>query len=74
MKLIPTLALSDGSELPDLVLHCGSAAVPKYNNPDLIPGMYLTLFLAGVGGFDNSGQSLCAFIHEPGKVLSQFGR
>jgi len=27
--------VSDGSELPDLVLHCGSAAVPEYNNPDL---------------------------------------
>ena len=43
---------SDGSELPDLVLHRGSAAVPEYNNPDLIPGMYPTLFPVGAGGFD----------------------
>jgi len=43
---------SDGSELPDLVLHRGSAAVPEYNNPDLIPGMYPTLFPVGTGGFD----------------------
>jgi len=43
---------SDGSELPDLVLHRGSAAVPEYNNPDLIPGMYPTLFPVGIGGFD----------------------
>lgn len=44
--------VSDGSDLPDLVLHHGSTAVPKYNNPDLIPGMYPTLFPVGVGGFD----------------------
>ena len=43
---------SDGSEMPDLVLHRGSAAVPEYNNPDLIPGMYPTLFPMGIGGFD----------------------
>jgi len=43
---------SDGSKLPDLVLHRGSAAVPEYNNPDLIPGMHPTLFPMGVGGFD----------------------
>ena len=43
---------SDGSELPDLVLHRGSTAVPEYNNPDLIPGMYPTLFPVGTGGFD----------------------
>ena len=44
--------VSDGSELPDLVLHRGSVAVPEYNNPDLIPGMYPTLFPAGTGGFE----------------------
>jgi hypothetical protein len=44
--------ISDDSELPDLVLHRGSAAVPEYNNPDLIPGIYPTLFPAGTGGFD----------------------
>ena len=44
--------VSDGSGLPNLVLHRGSVAVPEYNNPDLIPGMYLTLFPVGVGGFD----------------------
>ena len=50
---------SDGSELPDLVLHRGSSAVPEYNNPDLIPGMYPTLFPMGVGGFDIPDQ-VCA--------------
>ena len=42
----------NGSDLPDLVLHRGSTAVPEYNNPDLIPGMYPTLFPAGIGGFE----------------------
>ena len=44
--------IPDGSELPDLVLHRGSMAVSEYNNPDLIPGMYPTLFPAGTGGFE----------------------
>jgi len=44
--------VSDGSDLPDLVLHRGSIAISEYNNPDLIPGMYPTLFPAGTGGFD----------------------
>jgi hypothetical protein len=26
--------------------------VPEYNNPDLIPGMYPTLFPTGTGGFE----------------------
>lgn len=37
--------------MPDLVLHRGSAAVPKYNNPDLVPGMCPTLFTTGASGF-----------------------
>ena len=44
--------VSDSSELPDLALHRSSAAVPEYNNPDLIPGMYPTLYPVGTGGFD----------------------
>ena len=48
--------IPDGSELPDLILHRGSAAVPEYNNSDLIPGMYPTLFPVGVGGFETTGR------------------
>ena len=44
--------VSDGSELPDLVLHRGSTAVSEYSNPNLVPGMYPTLFPAGTGGFE----------------------
>ena len=40
----------DGSELPDPILHPRSTAVMEYNNPDLLPGMYPTLFPAGTGG------------------------
>lgn len=47
-----TSAASDGPELPELVLHRGSAAVPEYNDPDLIPGMYPALFPVGTGSFD----------------------
>jgi len=42
----------ENSELPNLVLYHGSMAVPEYNNPNLIPGMYLTLFPMGTGGFE----------------------
>lgn len=35
---------SDDSELPDLMLHRGSAAVPECNNPDLFPGIHPMLF------------------------------
>ena len=41
------------SQAPDLILHRSSAAVPEYNNPDLMPGMFPTLFPLGLGGFDN---------------------
>ena len=36
---------------PDLVVHHSSQAVSEYNNPDLIPGMFPTLFPFGTGGF-----------------------
>ncbi|KAG2346971.1 hypothetical protein BDR05DRAFT_877204, partial [Suillus weaverae] len=38
---------------PDLVVHHGSQAINEYNNPDLIPGMYPTLFPSGIGGFED---------------------
>ena len=38
--------VSDSFELLDLVLHRGSVAVAEYNNPNLISGMYPTLFPA----------------------------
>jgi len=45
--------VSASSQLPDLILHRSSVAVPEYNNPDLMPGMFPTLFPLGLGGFDN---------------------
>ena len=42
---------------PDLAIYHGSAAVSEYNNPDLIPGMFPTLFPFGIGGFENKCRS-----------------
>ena len=41
------------STLPDLVLHHGFSAIPEYNNPKLIPGMFVTLYPYGIGGFED---------------------
>ena len=38
---------------PDLIIHRGSQAINEYNNPDLFPGMYPTLFPYGIGGFED---------------------
>jgi hypothetical protein len=45
--------VSHSVPVPDLVLHRSSRAVPEYNNPDLMPGMFPTLFPLGIGGFDD---------------------
>jgi hypothetical protein len=42
---------------PDLIVHRSSAAVPEYNNPNLMPGMFPTLFPLGLGGFDNPARA-----------------
>ena len=39
--------------VPDVVLHHSSYAVPEYSNPDLMPGMFPTLFPFGIGGFEH---------------------
>jgi hypothetical protein len=44
------------SQMPDLVIHRSSTAVPEYNNPDLVPGMFPTLFPLGLGGFDDAAR------------------
>ncbi|KAF8838829.1 hypothetical protein BDN67DRAFT_906681, partial [Paxillus ammoniavirescens] len=45
--------VSGSTNKPDLVIHRGSQAVGEYNNPDLFPGMYPTLFPFGLGGFED---------------------
>ena len=40
--------------VPDIVLHHSSHAVVEYNNPDLMPGMFPTLFPFGLGSFKQS--------------------
>jgi hypothetical protein len=44
---------SRSSSQPDLVVHRGWQAIDEYNNPDLLPGMYPTLFPCGIGGFED---------------------
>jgi hypothetical protein len=38
---------------PSLQMHRGQDAVSEYDNPDLIPGMFPTLFPFSIGGFDD---------------------
>ena len=38
---------------PDLVLHHSHPAIVEYNNPDLMPGMFPTLFSLGLAGFEH---------------------
>ncbi|KAF6750244.1 hypothetical protein DFP72DRAFT_818085, partial [Ephemerocybe angulata] len=47
---------SNNEELPDLVIHRGEDPIPEYNNPDLVPGMYPTLFCLGIGGFEDQSR------------------
>lgn len=42
---------------PGLTLKRGSLALPEYNNPDLFPGMYPTLFPYGIAGFETACRS-----------------
>lgn len=42
---------------PDLTLKRGSLALPEYNNPDLFPGMYPTLFPYGIAGFETHSRT-----------------
>ena len=49
-NLIPGLSKS---QMPDLVIHRSSTVALEYNNPDLIPGMFRTLFPLGLGGFND---------------------
>ena len=55
-NLVKDLHDVDNSNLPDLVLHHSLAAVPEYNNPDLMPGMFPTLFPLGIGGFEDKSR------------------
>ncbi|KAE8221964.1 hypothetical protein CF319_g4767 [Tilletia indica] len=55
------LASASGTERPDLVIRHGSTFVQDYNNPDLFPGMYPTLFPWGTGGFELQRRTALSF-------------
>jgi hypothetical protein len=42
---------------PSLIMRRSADAMCEYDNPDLIPGMFPTLFPFGIGGFDDKSQS-----------------
>lgn len=44
---------SDSKEAPDLIIPRGTKPISEYNNPDLFPGMFPTLFPYGIGGFED---------------------
>jgi len=48
-----SLLAETDTNIPDMVLHRGSAALSEYNNPNLFPGMFPLLFLYGFGGFED---------------------
>lgn len=41
---------------PDLIVYRGSLPISEYNNPDLIPGCFPTLFPLGIGGLEIKNQ------------------
>ena len=47
---------NENKNRPDLAIHHGAAAVSEYNNPDLMPGMFPTLFPFGIGGFEDKSR------------------
>lgn len=50
---------------PDIILHRGFDAIPEYKNPDLLPGMFPTLFPCGIGGFeDKQRETPLSFEHQ----------
>ncbi|KAE8218866.1 hypothetical protein CF326_g9075, partial [Tilletia indica] len=55
------LACATGGERPDLVIRYGSSFVQDYNNPDLFPGMFPTLFPWGTGGFESHRRTALSF-------------
>lgn len=51
-----TKQMNTGLDQPDLAIHHSATAVSEYNNPDLMPGMFPTLFPFGIGGFEDKSR------------------
>ncbi|KAE8224193.1 hypothetical protein CF319_g2875 [Tilletia indica] len=51
------LNIDNDAQTVDLSIHYGSRAVSEYNNPDLFPALYPTLFPFGIGGFETPAPS-----------------
>ena len=55
-RLISTEKSEEKITQPDLAIYHGPAAVSEYNNSDLMPGMFPTLFPFGIGGFEDKSR------------------
>jgi len=53
---IGTEQMDTVSDQPDLAIHHSTAPVSEYNNPNLMPGMFPTLFPFGIGGFEDKSR------------------
>jgi len=49
---------------PDLAIHHSSTAVSEYYNPDLMPGMFPTLYPFGIGGFEDKTHAIAISFKE----------
>ncbi|CAD7067792.1 unnamed protein product [Tilletia caries] len=64
------LANATGTERPDLIIRHGTTFIEDYNNPDLFPGMFPTLFPWGTGGFEQkSRRTALSFGHQAKYLL-----
>ena len=55
---LKNLCKSSSQDKPDLIMYRGSDAINEYNNPNLIPGCFPTLFPFGIGGFEIKERSV----------------
>ncbi|CAD7066147.1 unnamed protein product [Tilletia caries] len=60
-RMMSAVANATGTERPDLVIRHGTTFVQEYNNPELFPGMFPTLFPWGTGGFEMKRRTALSF-------------
>lgn len=62
------IAFASKSE-PSMFLKYERNAIVEYNNPDLFPGMFPTLFPLGIGGFEDSRRQIPVSLESHAKHL-----
>lgn len=61
--------MPSNSDVPDLIMHRSSTAIPEYDNPNLLPGMFPTLFPLGTAGFDDRNRPASLSFHAQANAL-----